>query len=576
MSSGRRSSLSAVERSGRIVTTVASELKKILKEYPAKDIIIDDKVPGATDDVLALADSDWIHGLNAIYNSCYDSIDTIEDELELCQFLEDRVYQYLDTPLTLSRSYNDRGVSKYKVQTDTPLVGEVLQANGYHSTDSYDWQVLWSGGILRDSVYEQLHQHQRVNHFPGSTELTRKDRLWANLNAMQLMYGKKEFDFVPETFVLPEQYTSFIRTHKKYTVDVVRKKKSSKVEGSVYEGHEPYMWISKPQASSRGRGIYMIGACENPKEFPDEGEACIVQRYISDPLLIQGLKFDLRIYVLVTSFDPLTVYVFKEGLTRFASSPFSLTDMNKYKHLTNYSINKNAPHFVRNVDAEVDNIGHKWSLCALNKHLKCMGIDINLLWGRIGDLIVKSLMTVEHIVVERCKQLVPYKGNCFEVFGFDVLLDSEIKPWLLEVNLSPSLIADSPLDRKIKTALLCQTLTVVGMPILTQDVVLKARYQARMKAMQKNLNKTKNDTIYNNKNKNNKKNNINKNNIKSGLYHSASVGYLSTHTHTHTHTHTQLQDTVNVPSHVSIPNWWIRREDAPQTSHTHTHTHTHK
>lgn len=68
----------------------------------------------------------------------------------------------------------------------------------------------------------------------------------------------------------------------------------------------------------------------------------MISNYVSNPLLINGHKFDLRIYVLVTSFDPLRIYVFKEGLARFASEPYNTSTgkKSKYVHLTNYSINK--------------------------------------------------------------------------------------------------------------------------------------------------------------------------------------------------------------------------------------------
>lgn len=55
-----------------------------------------------------------------------------------------------------------------------------------------------------------------------------------------------------------------------------------------------------------------------------------------------------------------------------------------------------------------------------------------------------------------------YRNNCFEVFGFDILIDSELKPWILEVNLNPSLVTDSPLDFKIKASLATDTLNLVG------------------------------------------------------------------------------------------------------------------
>ena len=65
--------------------------------------------------------------------------------------------------------------------------------------------------------------------------------------------------------------------------------------------------------------------------------------------MINGHKFDLRIYVLVTSFDPLKIYVYKEGLARFATQEYQQQKGamgNKFVHLTNYSINKKSENFV--------------------------------------------------------------------------------------------------------------------------------------------------------------------------------------------------------------------------------------
>lgn len=70
----------------------------------------------------------------------------------------------------------------------------------------------------------------------------------------------------------------------------------------------------------------------------------MVQRYIENPLLIGGYKFDLRLYVCVPSYRPLTIYLYKEGLTRFATEKFSLEHLNDpFKHLTNFSLNKLGP-----------------------------------------------------------------------------------------------------------------------------------------------------------------------------------------------------------------------------------------
>ena len=78
-------------------------------------------------------------------------------------------------------------------------------------------------------------------------------------------------------------------------------------------------------------------------EFVYDSNA-VVQRYVQNPLLIGGYKFDLRLYVCVPSFHPLTIYLYREGLVRFATDKFSLSDLNNpFAHLTNTSLNKLGP-----------------------------------------------------------------------------------------------------------------------------------------------------------------------------------------------------------------------------------------
>jgi tubulin polyglutamylase TTLL5 len=84
------------------------------------------------------------------------------------------------------------------------------------------------------------------------------------------------------------------------------------------------------------------------------------------------------------------------------------------------------------------------------------------MWSRIYDLIIKAILSGEHYVNAAMKKYNLHRNNCFEVFGYDVILDSELKPWLLEVNLSPSLACESPLDLTIKSTLLADTFNMIG------------------------------------------------------------------------------------------------------------------
>ena len=111
--------------------------------------------------------------------------------------------------------------------------------------------------------------------------------------------------------------------------------------------NEDALYILKPVAQSCGRGIKVIGK----KTKINKREGYLASKYVSKPHLINGLKYDLRVYVLVTCYDPLRIYVYNEGLVRFATEKYSLNpnDLKKrFVHLTNFSVNKRSENFVSN------------------------------------------------------------------------------------------------------------------------------------------------------------------------------------------------------------------------------------
>ena len=176
-----------------------------------------------------------------------------------------------------------------------------------------------------------------------------------------------------------------------------------------------------------------------------------MSEYIDNPMLIDGFKFDLRIYVALTSINPLRIYIYEDGLVRFATVKYNSniagSKSNQYTHLTNYSLNKHNAAFQENKDALRDDEGSKWSLSAFRRRLKTMGIDDTLIFAKIEDIIIKTIISIEHVVNNAVDMFVPFKSsNCFECFGFDVLIDDKLEPWLLEVNLTPAMSCDSPLD----------------------------------------------------------------------------------------------------------------------------------
>jgi hypothetical protein len=107
-------------------------------------------------------------------------------------------------------------------------------------------------------------------------------------------------------------------------------------------------WIFKPSASSQGRGIYITNSIEEINSKTPQ-VAC---QYIDNPLLFNGYKFDLRVYVALTSMCPLRIYMYREGLARLATILYNSIpedkNTSKFSHLTNYSINKHNTNFIAN------------------------------------------------------------------------------------------------------------------------------------------------------------------------------------------------------------------------------------
>lgn len=285
------------------------------------------------------------------------------------------------------------------------------------------------GKHMKSPCFKTIRSYQKFNHIPGSFQIGRKDRVWRNLQLQMTRHGKKEFGFMPKTYIIPQDLKLLRQQWQRYSQRNVK-------------------WIIKPPASARGTGIKVVNRWSQiPKRKP-----LIVQRYIEKPLLINGSKFDLRLYVLVTSMNPLKIFMHTDGLARFASVKYSEksdTLSDRYMHLTNYSINKLSANYTNNEDHNACK-GHKWTVKSLWTFLSAQGVNTNRLWGALRNLCIRTVLAGEGPINTMTKLNLNSKYNSYELFGVDVILDSELIPWLLEVNISPSLHSASPLDLHVK------------------------------------------------------------------------------------------------------------------------------
>ena len=132
-------------------------------------------------------------------------------------------------------------------------------------------------------------------------------------------------------------------------------------------------------------------------------------KYVHKPHLLNGYKYDLRIYVLVTSMDPLKIYIYHNGLVRFATAKYTCSKKaikKRFIHLTNYSIQKKSSNYVKNtgdaspekdknLDDGEDDVATKWDLYSLREKFKELGINYDEIHKKIKDTIIKTIMSVE-------------------------------------------------------------------------------------------------------------------------------------------------------------------------------------
>jgi len=415
-----------------------------------------------------------------------------------------------------------------------------LKQCGLHrtTTTSSKWSLHW-GSHPTPEMLRGFHRFQKANHFPASWQLGRKDLLWRNVYRLKRQFPQ-QFNIMPASFVMPDDFASWT---------------------SAREQSPGAIWIYKPASLSCGKGIKLYTSVPNlvsDKKLAQKSG--VIQRYLDRPMMINGYKFDLRLYVVVTSFDPLKVYLNAEGLVRLATERYERPNVDNLNHrtmhLTNYSVNKHSENYVKNEDfskggaatggdsgeedaaegerltsdakagnaaeaeeqeeadedangAEDDDASpsspmhnrsdmpsSKWSFGQLRSYFEEIGQDYDEMMTHIKDLIVKTLMAVDSPIVNTWHQGANYTTSgvaatqlgpnqtCFELYGFDVMLDDKLKPWLLEVNTFPSISSSSPFDKRVKTMLVADALTCAGFLPFDHEVVEQAIKDEKVERLQ--------------------------------------------------------------------------------------------
>ncbi|XP_024377743.1 uncharacterized protein [Physcomitrium patens] len=327
----------------------------------------------------------------------------------------------------------------------------VLEKNGWEEGQEDDKRchLIWTDLSVGPDKLMKLNKGQKINHFHGMLAICRKKSLFCSLSTMRKLFPA-DYMFFPQAFILPNQLSNLLNCFSR-----------SKVK----------TFILKPDNGSQGRGVVLAQSVRDVRQAMDgfPGSNLVAQKYITKPMLINGFKFDLRIYVLILSCDPLRLYLYREGIARFCTERYQKPGPENLSkncmHLTNYAVNKYNPNFCFNTNENETSKGHKWTLTSLFKTLSIQGFDTTILHQKICHIVVMTILAIVPLLQHNYKTYVGDDNgqSCFELLGMDVLIDHRCIPWLLEVNHSPSFSIDTPLDLKVKESLITDTLKLVQM-----------------------------------------------------------------------------------------------------------------
>jgi hypothetical protein len=248
-------------------------------------------------------------------------------------------------------------------------------------------------------------------------------------------YGQvDDFGFIPQTWVLPDHIDSL-------------RAAMAKSKGT---------FIVKPEDGAQGDGIFLARHARDLDNKMTTNPRGIVQRYISRPLLLGGVKFDLRMYVcLIGGSDaaPPQAHLCTEGLARFCTESYQApAQSNMHKcmgHLTNYSLNKRSDKFEHageTIDEVFDanSTASKRPLTAVLRQMEAQFPDFNtrLFYESVLALVQKSIAVISPTLYSYHRVHAEGEMPCMQMLGFDIILDEKFVPYLLEINNSPSLCID--------------------------------------------------------------------------------------------------------------------------------------
>ena len=376
---------------------------------------------------------------------------------------------FLQLPI---RAFHERGLKEHAATVPIDLSKGIqndakVTWNDIKLLRPDEWSVLWSFQLPSFKYLPPLASHHRINHFPKNSLLVSKSKL-AQLHADLTSTGApsramrivdKIPKFMPSHFLLPDGMTAF---------------------EEAWHSAPGTQWIAKKRSH---RGVHIIKSLSSARELAKKGGYMIAE-YI-EPLLINGHKWDVGIYVAVTSLEPLTIWRYENALFRFCKKPYP-SEITEETDVDSYVVNGYKPpwempdlkpgYATKGIPTATSEGTSNWDVVLNHLSTKSsVGLDRIKFEQELHDIIVGVLRAAAPELRKGVKDLnTGHPEAFFEMWRWDFTLDTQGRPYLMEVNMSPNLMGKrfpSGTDKAMKLGVVTGLLDIVGAGGYTKDIL---------------------------------------------------------------------------------------------------------
>jgi len=337
-----------------------------------------------------------------------------------------------------------------------------LLSNNILSNNLPDWNynLYWDAypNLENDrGVFFKYNKYQLIGKFPD--ENIDKYNIILFYNKYNYKYPK-EYNYISETLLWPENKRQI---NKKFY---------------YYKYNKDDIWMIEKENLTKNKYPYALKSYDEIKNSNNE-EKFILNRYISNPMLINQKKFTMKSFVLVTGFSPLKIYFYRDGYLTFSQKKFSLDESDLDDFCIHIPLEKNEFDCVDNTTNfyyEKSLFDEKciiWNYLNFERYCKKNDINYQNIINQIKDIIIKTFISLSSDINNKINKSRIKDRNMFQLFTFDFILDTDQKIYLIDIDKNPKLNSKHLAPVYIYDHIISDVLNIVGVVPFAHDQLQK-------------------------------------------------------------------------------------------------------